>query len=201
MYYWAQMYARDVKSGQQYSTAKKAMMLNILNFNRTENENFCSNFTFYDAENKLRLSDKAQISFVELPKIRGIPEEQIGKDLRLAWAAFFNSETEEEFNMLTDATNNEYIHKAMTVIRELGADEKFRAEALSREEAIFERINATTTFYNQGKAEGRAEATAAFVKNLKAMGMPEEEIRKALSFADSKADDEIEDEDDYEPEM
>ncbi len=132
LYYWASLYASSISRGDNsYTTAKQTMSLNILDFRKFECDSFNTNFTFYDPENKVALSDKAQISFIELPKIpiKDITPEQIRNDERIAWAAFFNAQREEDLNMLYKSSNNPGVQKAVTVIRELSADEKVREEA------------------------------------------------------------------------
>ena len=185
IYYWASLYASSVKRGEEYSTARTTMALNILDFKMLDCANYNTNFTFYDEENKIRLSNKAQISFIELPKIRTYTKEQIATDERIAWAAFFNSKREEDFNMLNQVTTNPNVQKAVTIIRELSSDEKIREEARKREEALYTERSALSSTYDKGRADGRAEGVAQVVANMRALGMSEAEINRILSAGKS----------------
>ncbi|MCI5577921.1 MAG: Rpn family recombination-promoting nuclease/putative transposase [Oscillospiraceae bacterium] len=189
IYYWASLYSSTVKRGEEYGTAKTTMALNILDFKMFNCDNFNTNFTFYDPKNKVTLSDKAQISFIELPKIRTVTKEQIANDERIAWAAFFNAKREEDFNMLNKVTTNPNVQKAVTIIRELSADEKIREEARKREEALYTERSALSSTYDKGVsdgiAKGRAEGVAQVIANMKALGMSETEIKRILNAGKS----------------
>lgn len=156
LYYWASLYTSSVPRGEEYREAKQTMSLNILDFKMFDCESFNTNFVFFDPQNNITLSDKARIMFVELPKIpiRGITPEQIRSDDRVAWAAFFNARKKEEFDMLKESSNNPNVQKAVTVIRELSADDRIREEARKRENALRDEQSALYAHYKKGVAEG-----------------------------------------------
>lgn len=168
LYYWASLYTSSILRGEEYNSAKQTLALNILDFKMFDCESFNTNFTFCDPKNNVTLSDKARISFIELPKIRNITREQIKNDERIAWAAFFNAKTKEELDMLNETTNNVGVQKAVAVIKELSADERIREEARKRADALFNERSAMKAHLEKGleiglergRAEGRAEGEA-----------------------------------------
>ena len=166
-----------VKRGEKYSKAMSTMALNILDFNLFRDcGDFNTNFTFYDPDHDIALSDKVRIGYVELPKILEHTPEQLKSDERVAWAAFFNAKREEEFDMLTQTTANPDVKKAVTVIRELSEDERLIEQARRREEAIFEEW-----FALNGERSGAIEETqSAFVDALSCLGVDEDVIQEAL---------------------
>ncbi len=191
LYYWASLYNSSILRGHNYGTAKQALTLNILDFKMFKCEDFNTNFTFYDPKNKITLSDKAQISFIELPKIRKITREQIKNDERIAWAVFFNAKTKEELDMLSETTKNVGVQKAVAVIKELSADEKIREAARKREEALFNERSIMQAEREQGRAEERAKREtemAAISKAMRESGMTEEQINSILNGQPFKTD-------------
>ena len=192
IYYWAALYASTVGKGDEYNNSKTTLSLNILDFKMFDCDDFNTNFTFYDPKNGLSLSDKARISFIELPKVREITPEQIKSDERIAWAAFFNASREEDFDMLDRITENPNVQKAVTIIRELSADEKVQEEARKREEALLNERWALSAAKRDALAEGRAEGKAEGIAEgkaeglsmmanaLRAMGMDERDIEEAV---------------------
>lgn len=203
LYYWASLYSSTVPRGDEYRTAKQTMTLNILDFKMFDCEDFNTNFTFYDPKNNLSLSDKARISFIELPKIRNYTEEQIRCDERVAWVAFFNAKTKEEFDMLNNTTCNTNVKKAITVIRRLSADEKIREEARKREDALYNERSMLNAKLDEGIAIGRAEGRAKIVAQMRAYGLNDSQIAGILNqqvksepeegYSEDHSDDEAED--------
>lgn len=188
LYYWASLYTSSILRGNEYNSAKQTLALNILDFKMFKCENFNTNFTFCDPKNNVTLSDKARISFIELPKIRKITREQIKTDERIAWAVFFNAKTKEEFDMLNETTNNVGVQKAVTVIKELSADEKVREEARKRADALFNERSAMRSQLEKGRAEGRAEGEANIIAKMRESGMTEEQINSILKGQPIKQD-------------
>lgn len=154
--YWASMYNTSVKHGGSYAH-KKTLSLNILGYTQfKECKNYISNFIWYDPQNEIKLTDNARITFVELPKIKSCTPEQIKNDDKVAWAAFFNARSKEEFNMLNQTTTNQNVQKAVAVIRELSGDEMVREIARKREEAIYTEISKMRGAREEGIIEGEA---------------------------------------------
>lgn len=204
LYYWASLYTSSVPRGGEYKEAKQTMSLNILDFKMFNCKNFNTNFMFCDPNNHVVLSDKARISFIELPKIRNITPEQIRNDERLAWAAFFNAKKEEDFDMLNETTKNTAVQKAVTVIRQLSADERICEEARKREDALFNERSALSAHYKKGVAEGiaigetkeREKLTREYedkqqrmIQAFRSMGVSEEAIAEAVKLSQSDQDD------------
>ncbi len=180
LFYWAALYAGTVDRGEDYVSSKTTLSLNILDFKMFECDDFNTNFTFYDPKNGLTLSDKARISFIELPKVREITQEQIKNDPRLAWAAFFNATREEDFDMLNKTTANPTIKKAVTVIRDLSGDEEMREMARKREETIMNERWIVSAAERKGREEGKEEGFTKMADALRALGMDESDIEEAI---------------------
>ena len=183
LYYWATLYGSTVDSGKDYKTSKATLSLNILDFNLFPPEQckgFNTEFVFHDPIHNLTLTDKARINIVELPKIRGATPEQIKSSEKIAWAAFFNAESEEDFDMIRQTTSSLNVQKAVSVIRQLSEDEKMIEAARMRKNDIFNEKSSLAG----AREEGREEERAKIANNLRAMGMSEEQIQKAIGTLD-----------------
>lgn len=188
--YWSSIHNAAIKRGMDYTT-KKVMSLNILGFKQFDDDGgYISNFVWYDPINKRQLSNKAKITFVELPKVKNCTPEQIKNDDKVAWAAFFNAKSKEEFAMLNQNTANQNVQKAVTIIRKLSADEEVREIARKREEAVYTEISKMRAKYNEGMEKGLQKGVQKGIKimadNLRALGVSEEQIREAIRLYEGK---------------
>ena len=183
IYYWVSMYNLAVEQGDEYN-AKPIYSLNILGFKEFDDDKpYISNFVWYDPVNKRQLTDKAKITFVELPKIRKCTPEQIKNDDKIAWSAFFNSKSKEDFAMLNQITNNKNVKKAVSIIGLLTSNDKAREIARKREEAIRIERSKIIGSREEGRAEGRAET----IKAMREAGASDELIEAALRRLNTKS--------------
>lgn len=204
LYYWATLYGSSVERGEDYGTSKATLSLNILDFNlfsAEECEDFNTEFVFYDPKHNLILTDKARINIVELPKIRNATPEQIKSSEKIAWAAFFNAESEEDFDMIRQTTSSPNVQKAVTVIRQLSEDEKMIEAARMRKNAIFNERSSLAGAREKGIAEGMKmgmekgiekgieKGMEKMANSLRAMGMSEEKIQEAIRLYKEREND------------
>ena len=187
--YWAAIHQDAIKRGGKYS-AKKVLSLNILGFSYFKDSGgYISNFVWYDPENKRQLSENAKITFVELPKARKFTPEQIRNDDKMAWAAFFNAKSKEDFTMLNQTTENNTVHKAINEISRISADDLARDKARRREEAILtERSRMRAAMEEgekRGEKKGKEEERKKTVKALRLRGYSEEEIEAIVAQIES----------------
>ncbi len=175
--------------------------MNILDYvSFPQCDDFFTTFVVYDPEHKIKLTDSFSMHFVELPKIRNATAEQIKGDSRVAWAAFFNAKSKEDFNMLRENTVNPNVQKAVEVLGRLSLNGSVRQEAKIREDALFNERSALSAARKEGREEGRAEGKAEgraegkaeglqegikiMSDNLRAIGISEEQIREAIRMYD-----------------
>lgn len=99
------------------------------------------------------------VDFLELKKAK-----QYKTDTQLQeWLDFLNVSNEEELDMLEKTTTNPNImNKAITVVRQMSADEKFLRDIQRRKETIINERSAL----NYAKKEGKEEKTIELIKNM-----------------------------------
>ena len=129
---------------------------------------FHSHFKLLETNRHETLTDKCSIHFFELKKINKNINENNRMEL---WLQLINAESEEELAMLQE-TNVPVIQKAVMVIHKMSADEKMQEIARMREKALHDEASALKS--------ARDEERAAIVKNMRAAGFSESDIKKAL---------------------
>ena len=193
VYYASSLLNSSARRGEEYSDIKAIRTLNILDYNSfPQCDDFFTTFVLYDPKHKIQLTDVFSMNFVELPKVRSATAEQIKGDSKVAWAAFFNAKSKEEFDMVRENTVNPNVQKAVEVLGRLSLNGRVRQEAKIREDALFNERSALSAARREGReegkvegrAEGKAEERAKIIKNLRAAGMSEEQIQNIVSDPD-----------------
>jgi predicted transposase/invertase (TIGR01784 family) len=71
LFYWAKLFSGQIKEGELYKTLKKAITINILDYNFIQIDDYHTVFHLYeDRRRDYKLTDMLEIHFVELPKFR-----------------------------------------------------------------------------------------------------------------------------------
>ncbi|MGN0614247.1 MAG: Rpn family recombination-promoting nuclease/putative transposase [Porcipelethomonas sp.] len=159
--------------GDDYGDLKQSISINIINFNMFYCPEYHSLFKVMETTHHEVLSEKCAIHFFELKKVN--------KDNRMElWLQLINAESEEELDMLKE-TNVSEIQKAVMIIHKMSDDEKIQEAARLREKALHDEATALGHARREGRAEGIAEERAKLEANLRALGLSEYMIRKALN--------------------
>ena len=156
LYYWAKLYARDLRSGESYSNLEPTISINICNFDMFECEEYHSTFELYERNRHEKLTDKCRIDFLELKKARGENSRQIRRLER--WMRFFNINSEEEAEMVAklDAT----MEQAILALRAMSSDTLARQMAEMREAHLHDEATALESAREEGREKGIAEGIA-----------------------------------------
>ena len=94
LYYWARMYGRLLKSGEDYKELKPAISVIILGFEHLKDEeNWYNEYQLLNIESKKALTKDLRIIFLELPKLNLENKEKLDK-LEL-WGAYFGRKLED----------------------------------------------------------------------------------------------------------
>ncbi|MEJ6950722.1 Rpn family recombination-promoting nuclease/putative transposase [Natronospora cellulosivora (SeqCode)] len=68
LYYWARLYTGQLKSGINYDKLEKSIVINVLNFNCLDEENYHNKYKLLNCESKEMFIDDIEIHFIELDK-------------------------------------------------------------------------------------------------------------------------------------
>lgn len=179
LFYWAKLYASELKSGEDYSTLKQTITINIINFNMFEGNDYHTEVAAIIKGSNEIFSDKFSMHFFELKKLSKHP-----KTSREQWLQFINADSEEDFEMV-EATSMPIIQKAVKVIYDMSEDTKTREIARLREKALHDEASLMRQAQEKGIAigekRGRTEERNSIIAKMKASGMSEEQINDILS--------------------
>lgn len=169
LFYWAKLYVSDLEGGERYDKLKKAVAVNIIDFNMFDDDYQHREIQAVDRETGEVFSDKFSIHFFELKKLKKEIDPNNRKDL---WLQFLNAEEEEEFEMIKN-TNVSAMEKAVNVLYDMSEDPQVREMVRLREKALHDEASFL--------ANARAEERSKIAENLRNMGLTEEQIKQALN--------------------
>lgn len=180
LFYWAKMFSKNLKAGDEYKKLPQTICINIINFNMFDCEDYLSTFEIFEKSRHERLTDRLSINFFELKKVGKYPKNKPMDE----WLTLINAESEEDLMSIEKSTTNEAIKNVVVKLREYNADERVQLQAEIREEALHEEASRIASAMNEGKAEGRAEEKKKnieqFAAILKSLGHTDEQIAEAM---------------------
>ena len=159
LYYWSDNYIRQLKRGDIFGELKKTISIVILDHEieaLREMEKLGVKWQIRDDQSgKKVLTDRLEISIIELPKAKRIYEKD--KKNRIGqWMMFLDNPNKEEVVQIMG--ENEHIRKAIDELEQVSGDEKLRRIAELREKAIRDEQAAMAYAkehgYNDGYEEG-----------------------------------------------
>ena len=160
LYYWSDNYIRQLKRGDIFGELKKTISIVILDHEieaLREMEKLGVKWQIRDDQSgKKVLTDRLEISIIEVPKAKRIYEKD--KKNRIGqWMMFLDNPNKEEVVQIMG--ENEHIRKAIDELEQVSGDEKLRRIAELREKAIRDEQAAMAYAkehgYNDGYEEGR----------------------------------------------
>lgn len=150
LFYWAKIFTEELGSGEEYGELRKTICINIINFNFFECKEYHSHFQALEKKRHELLSDKFDIHFFELKKIKNSSEKKPMED----WLNLINAETEGELMDIEKSTQIKEVRDAIVILRELNADEKVKQEAYYREKRLHDEATALGHARRKGEAIG-----------------------------------------------
>ena len=177
LFYWAELFSRQMVETQAYETLTDTITINILNFNYLrETDEFHSEFGILEKKKHFPLTDALAIYFIELPKLRRKwrkKEITPQQDPLIRWLFLLDGNDNEEIRKQLEvfAMDDPMIDRAMRDWEVASADPQLRELYFDRKRAILDelaaveasRLNAEkarTEGEAKGKAEGKAEGEA-----------------------------------------
>ena len=186
IYYWAKMYAANLKIGDTYSDLRKTISIIILDdvFKLTKNLEKPQT-TWKIRENEelhLILTDYFEIIIIELPKVvkayHKTPNDEV-----LQWMLFLDNPEKEEVTRIME--ENKDIKEAKEELERISQDDILRRKALNRTLEIADKLQLkkeAEEALEKGKNIGLKEKTNEVVIKLKEMNLPIEQIAKAVEL-------------------
>lgn len=171
LYYWAGLYYTGLQKAEEYSENKKAITINIVNFDIFKEGPYHEKAEIRRVYKNLKLTDKLEMHFIQLPKF--LKEENEKQDPELwNWLTFICNKDEKGVKKAME-TNKE-IAKANKELEYLTGDEEVQRVAFLREK--YEKDYNTNI--SGAKKEGEKLAKIEIAKEMLKQGIDVKMIEK-----------------------
>ncbi len=152
LFYWAELYARQMVKGKPYTSLHRAITINILDFAYLPTKQAHSLYQMRELLTNHLLSSDAEIHFFELPKLEKMAP---ATQTPLAWWGLFlrgiQANQAEVFRMY-----DPMMKKAVDVLEQLSQDEETHILFEARQKAIHDEVSRLEDAVALGKEEGEA---------------------------------------------
>lgn len=152
LFYWAKLFTKGFRAGENYGKLKKTIVVLIANFEIKGLERLKYHTKWELTEEKERkyiLTDKEEIHILELPKIKGKEKED---DDLLDWLFFLEDPQGERVKKRME--EKEELKEAVTKLQQVSDDERMQRIAELREKALHDEASIKETALQEGLQEG-----------------------------------------------
>ena len=182
VYYWAKMYAANLKIGDTYSDLRKTISIIILDddFKLTKNLGKPQT-TWKIRENEnthLILTDYFEIIIIEIPKVLKAYHKNPNDEV-LQWMLFLDNPEKEEVTRIME--ENKDIKEAKEELDRISQDDILRRKALNRTLEIADRLQLKKEA-EEALEKGKKEKTNEIVKRMKDADLSIEQIAQIVKL-------------------
>ena len=179
LYYWARIYVRSMKKGNDYKSLKRTIQVLITNFEVKSLESLEYHTKWEIIEEKGRkkiLTKDLEVHIIEMPKIYKLSKKEQKQEL-IKWIYFFeNPENKKGWGYMQKEEEIEEIKEAREKLREISEDEKMQRIAELRQKAIWDE--------RAGKAYAINEAKRKISKKMLEKGYDMKTIKELVGLSD-----------------
>ena len=188
LYYWAKMYAANLKIGDTYSDLRKTISIIILDddFKLTKNlERPQTTWRIRESEaTHLVLTDYFEIIIIEIPKVvKAYPKTP--NDEVLQWMLFLDNPEKEEVARIME--ENKDIKEAKEELERISQDDILRRKALNRTLEIADKLQLKKEA-KEAREEGIKDTKEQIVKKLINMNLSVQQIAKAVQLSENEVE-------------
>lgn len=165
LYYWAELYSRQMVQKKAYETLKDTITINILNFDYLQvTDDFHSEFSLLEKKKHFPLTDALAMHFIEMPKLRRKwrkKEITPQQDPLVRWLFLLDGNENEEIRKQLEvvAMEDPMIDRAMKDWEAASADPQLRELYFDRRKAILDElaaVSASELNAERARTEGKA---------------------------------------------
>ncbi|MHB1404445.1 MAG: Rpn family recombination-promoting nuclease/putative transposase [Desulfitobacteriaceae bacterium] len=165
LFYWAELFSRQMVQKQAYVTLKDTITINILNFEYLqETDEFHSEFGLLEKKRHFSLTDALAMHFIEMPKLRRKwrkKEVTPQQDPLVRWLFLLDGNENEEIRKQLEvvAMEDPMIDRAMKDWEAASADPQLRELYFDRKKAILDElavVEASKLNAQRARTEGEA---------------------------------------------
>jgi predicted transposase/invertase (TIGR01784 family) len=138
LFYWSKLYSSQLVEGQSYSTLKRCVTINILDFSLLKNDPYHSVFHLREDQTGISLIDDIEIHFLELPKLNA-QSVQLAQGGLANWLLFLKGVTPDQWEVLT--MNEPELKKAMDTLEFLSQDQEARMRYEARQKYLHDQAS------------------------------------------------------------
>lgn len=179
LYYGAREFSSALPAGQGYSVLPRTVVVSIVDFKLFDCLEYHSFFQLLEVTRHTLMSDKMGFHFFELPKLPADVDED---NMLLLWLSLFKADTEEELTKIR-AMEVPVMSQAIDAYYTITASPKFRELERLRAKARHDEAQALHHAEQRGRAEGRTETQAEFVRNALELHLPVDTIRQLTGLS------------------
>ena len=152
LYYWSRLYSKQMQRGEEYTKAKRVVIIAIVDFEIDITKELRRMETIWNIREKEKtekvLTDLLEIRIINLRRVREAYRED-KENKKNQWVMFLEDPNSKEVKEIME--KNEDVKKAIITVKEMSEDEKMERLAELREKAIRDE----KALYNTGIREGK----------------------------------------------
>ncbi|MGL5752793.1 MAG: Rpn family recombination-promoting nuclease/putative transposase [Paraclostridium sp.] len=160
MYYWSKMYEGQIIEGDDYDKLARTVCINILDFKCLKNDRFHNSYRLKEVETNEELTDIQEIHFIELPKYKGVSENEDVSNMLEAWTTFIKNPESKVIEKLEKS--KEEIKDAKYELLRISASSKERELYERRKESLLNKVSAL----KNAEEKGERNKTIEIASNL-----------------------------------
>ena len=176
LYYWSRIYARQIKTGEDYNLLEKTIIILITDFEIEGLTELDYHSRWKIIETKCRkkiLTEKLEIDIIELPKIKGREKEN---NKLLDWLYFL--ENPKSRRVTEKMEESKEIKEAVEKLDSLSEDERMQRIAELRQKAIMDEKAIYAKGLDDGREEGKVHTKKEIAKNMLKKGIDIKDIEE-----------------------
>ena len=158
LYYWSRLYSKQMQRGEEYTKAKRVVIIAIVDFEIDITKELRRMETIWNIREKEKtekvLTDLLEIRIINLRRVREAYQED-KENKKNQWVMFLEDPNSKEVKEIME--KNEDVKKAIITVKEMSEDEKMERLAELREKAIRDEKALYNTGIREGKELGREE--------------------------------------------
>ena len=161
LYYWSKLYSEQLNEGEDYSSLKRTICINILNFKYLKTRKFHSGYRLKEIYSNEELTDVAEIHFIEIPKLEDGTDE---KDMLVNWIEFLKDPESEKVRSLEMSI--EEIRQAKDELIRMSNDDTQREIYEMRAKTLKDKVSALNEAERKGIEKGEKNKAIEIAKSL-----------------------------------
>ncbi len=187
LYYWSRLYSKQMQRGEEYTKAKRVVIIAIVDFEIDITKELRKMETIWNIREKEKtekvLTDLLEIRIINLRRVREAYQ-QDKENKKNQWVMFLEDPNSKEVKEIME--KNEDVKKAIITVKEMSEDEKMERLAELREKAIRDEKALYNTGIREGKEIGERKNKIEVIKRMVQENFDNDIIKKITNATDKE---------------